>query len=400
MRRRLTYRYLLIVFALVIQNGCSQDKFEHKEERVLTFPGETSQFDDLGAVTSFDVFVGSDNKIHLAVDTDASRYYLYSEDGGGHWSTPLKVASGKSNSKQGNDIQIAASQDKLLMVWKGQSELPGWGAAQLAVSTDRGQNWRRVESPAKGDLMQNQGYFSLAADEKGFHFFWLDDREEEGNTQGLRYAHSSNGVEWGADETIETGLCTCCWVSTTLTDTKLHALYRDEGPRDMKLVTRDLDSNRWQPSVRVGAFNWDFIGCPHQGGALTQSVDGRLHSVVWTGKEKIAGLHYLLSSDQGASWQYQYSLSGGEGQHVDLASQAGNILIAWDSQSAQGNIIQLTLKDKNDSVKKLSMSSEGFAYPRVTESGDNFRLFWTDLDKMGKKRLKTTKVKQINRKVK
>lgn len=394
------FSFLTLIFALVLQAGCGLDNVEQKETPVLAFAGEIEQFGNLSPVTSFDVFVGSDSKTHLAVDTGAARYYLWSVDGGDSWSKPLFVSDEGSGAKQGNDIQIAASQDKLLLVWKGQSELPGWGAAQLAVSLDRGQSWRRIKSPAEGDLLKNQGYFSLAANEKEFHLFWLDDREEEGNTQGLRYAHSPDGVEWSQDETVETGLCTCCWVSTVLTDSKLYALYRGEGPRDMKLVARDIENSRWHTSVRVGAFDWDFVGCPHQGGALTQTSDGRLHSVVWTGKEEVAGLHYLQSGDEGASWQYQYPLSGGEGQHIDLTSRAESVLATWDRLSAEGNTIHLVLKNKNDSLKKLSMLSEGFAYPRVIRSGDNFRLFWTDLDKMGRKQLKTIKVKETIRKVK
>jgi hypothetical protein len=57
------------------------------------------------------------------------------------------------------------------------------------------------------------------------------------------------------------------------------------------------------------------------------------------------------------------------------------------------------LKSRNDPALTLSMKSNGFAHPRVVASGDKFRLFWTDLDKMGKKWLKTVEVKQLNRKV-
>lgn len=387
---------LLISLAL---SGCVLEQFWQEEEQVITFAGEAASFDSLGAIKSFDVFVDKENKMHLAVDSGARRFYLFSEDGGEHWSEPLLVSSDPSNSKQGNDIQVAASKDDVLIVWKGVSELPGWGAAQLAVSDNQGVSWEQLESPAKGDVLQNQGYFSLAANEESFHLLWLDDREEEGNRQGLRYASSLNGLKWDIEQTIETGLCTCCWVSTILSGSKIHALYRGEGPRDMKFVTGEVGKNNWRSSVRVGEFDWDFVGCPHQGGALAESSDGTLHSVVWTGKEEVAGLHYLVSNDGGSHWQNKQAISGGEGQHVDMAANSETVLIVWDSLSEKGNIIQLLAKNKNDHAMALSMNSEGFARPRVVASGDNFRLFWTDLDKMGKKRLKTIKIKQINRKV-
>ncbi len=394
------FRVVCVLLISLVLAGCVLEQFWQEEEKAITFAGEPVSFDSLGALKSFDVFVDKENKIHLAADTGERRFYLFSEDGGVHWAEPLLVSNVSSNSKQGNDVQVAASENKILIVWKGVSELPGWGAAQLAVSDNQGMSWKQLESPAKGDVAENQGYFSLAANREGFHLLWLDDREEEGNTQGLRVASSLNGAEWNTEQTIETGLCTCCWVSTVLSGPKLHVLYRGEGPRDMKFVTGSVGKNSWQPSVRVGAFDWDFVGCPHQGGALAESSDGALHSVVWTGKEEMAGLHYLVSKDGGVHWQNRQAISGGEGQHVDMAANSETILIAWDSLSEDGNIIQLLAKSENDHAMKLSMKSEGFARPRVVASGDNFRLFWTDLDKMGKKRLKTIKIKQINRKVK
>jgi hypothetical protein len=388
-----SFSFLLMLLML---SGCAN----YKVVESLHISEPMSLLESYEAIRSFDVFVSEDQSVHLAVDMGTVRYYLHSEDSGENWSEPSLISIGKSNSKQGNDIQIARSGKQLLVIWKGIGELPGWGPAELAVSSDNGSNWQKIESPAVGDWLKNQGYFSLAADELGFHFFWLDDREEEGNTQGLRYAHSATGLVWGVDTTLETGLCTCCWISTTLVDNQLHALYRGEGPRDMRLITRNIAQDQWQPSVTVGAFDWDFIGCPHQGGALTQSQNGTLHSVVWTGKEAVAGLHYLQSNDEGSHWQYQQRLSAGEGQHAAIASQRDKVLLAWDSQSVAGSEIQLLmLKSRNDPALTLSMKSNGFAHPRVVASGDKFRLFWTDLDKMGKKRLKTAEVKQIDKKV-
>ncbi len=391
---------VLSLLMLLMLGGCKTEQVNYKVEQSLHLSEPVSLLESHDAVRSFDVFVSQDQSVHLAVDMGTARYYLHSEDSGEHWSKPSVISIGKSNSKQGNDIQIGRSGEQLLVIWKGVGELPGWGPAELAVSGDNGGSWQKVESPAVGDLLQNQGYFSLAADEQGFHFFWLDDREEEGNTQGLRYAHSGKGLVWSVDETLETGLCTCCWISTVLTGSELHALYRGEGPRDMRLITRDIEQAQWQSSVTVGEFDWDFVGCPHQGGALTQSQNGTLHSVVWTGKEAVAGLHYLQSSDEGRNWPYQQQLSGGEGQHAAIASQGEKVLVVWDSQSMEGSEIQLLmLKSRNHPVLKLSMKSNGFARPRMIASGDKFRLFWTDLDKMGKKRLKTVEVKQFNQKV-
>lgn len=400
MKKHAIQSYLIIIFFLLVQSGCNQDQFGENDKDTLISIGELSQPGSFDTVTSFDVFLGIDKKIHLAVDTGKTRYYLWSEDKGETWSQPNLVSIELSRSKQANDIQFAATQDKLLIIWKGSGELPGYGAAQLAVSSDRGKSWQQIESPAKGDLTQNQGYFSLISDEKSFHFFWLDDREEVGNSQGLRYAHSADGIEWSHDETVATGLCTCCWISTVLNSKKLHVLYRNEQPRDMKLVTRDLDNNNWLPSSWVGSFDWEFIGCPHQGGALAQTVNGELHSIVWTGKEEVAGLHYLLSSDLGVSWLSHAPLSGGEGSNVSLAGHNESILAAWNDRSGGKSVIQLILKNGNKPLTKSTLPSTGSVFPRVVAVDQNFRIFWTERDETGKKRLKSILVKQIVQKVK
>ena len=119
------------------------------------------------------------------------------------------------------------------MAFRRGGELPDTGPMSVVYSSDGGKTWGRGENPAVGDGMKNQSYLDLAADPAGnFHAVWLDDREENGNTQGLRYACSSDGGRhWSADITLDPAVCTCCWNRiAVLPEGNLAVLYRDENP--------------------------------------------------------------------------------------------------------------------------------------------------------------------------
>ena len=122
--------------------------------------------------------------------TEVGVVHLFSADGGASWRTPSiinRAEDGKPISRRGNEAQVAAAGRRIVALWRQAGELPEAGPMVVAYSTDGGLSWRRGDNPAITDATQNQAYADLAADRAGrFHAVWLDDREENGNTQGLR----------------------------------------------------------------------------------------------------------------------------------------------------------------------------------------------------------------------
>jgi hypothetical protein len=318
-------------------------------------------------------------------------YYLKSIDFGRTWSAPVQVNKpGMSvTAHRGNDAQLAVSDTTITAVWQQRSELPGSGAMTLAYSNDGGLHWRAATPPKLDDPTHTQSYFDLAADRSGrFHLVWLDDREENGNSQGLRYAQSRNGgFRWKAMGTVDDAVCTCCWTRlNVLGNGQVSILYRDDTPHDMNLAILSPNGGGSNVKHPVGRFDWQFQGCPHCGGGLaeTRESDGsHLHGVVWTGMENAEGIYYLNSPDEGRSWSAPVRLTDGKSREPDIAALAdGTLGIAYVTPgSGGGEIAFVRSGDGGKHWSKpmmLSTADHSADHPRILSTPRGFRLFWTE----------------------
>lgn len=318
--------------------------------------------------------------------------YVFSTDGGRTWSRPAFVDADNAPpaiSRRGNDARLAVRGPQLVAVWQSKAEIPGAGEMAMAISSDRGKTWRPGANPAIGDATRNQSHMAVAADQAGsFHLIWLDDREENGNTQGLRYAKSTDGgLRWQPETTLDDKTCTCCWTRlAVLPDRSLALLYRDSDPHDMRFARLRPGQSQWRNLGAVGNFEWSFTGCPHCGGGLAASgTPGRmvLHSVVWTGKDDLAGLYYLRSTDSGARWSPPMKIASEQAHQSDIAAQpSGAVALTYVSGKAPAAPVYVRVS--RDAGRRWSapvmVSAPGIAadHPRAVATPFGFRVFWTE----------------------
>ncbi len=343
-------------------------------------------------ITGFDIYAEGP-KLHAIFTAAAADPkhpfigYLHSEDGGLHWSEPIDVGSRFNlavESRQGNDIQLAVAGSTVLAVWQTTGELPGMGPLVAIYSLDGGISWQQGSNPGSSDT--DQSHPDLIADVQGrFHLVWLDDRDENGY-QGLRYARSSDaGGHWELAQTIDASSCSCCWNRLAVSATgQINVLYRDMQPRDMALAQSNDAGASWQRISNVGEFNWQFDGCPHNGGGLSQGPDGMLHSVVWTGADNQVGLYYLQSADNGKSWSRPMPLAAGTPAfHSDIAANGRNRLaVVWDALEPTGSTVLLA-DSKNQGgdwspARQLSTPGTVASHPRIVATASGWLALWTE----------------------
>lgn len=349
-------------------------------------------------VQSLDLYPQGDilHALIAARVADSGRHrlmYLQSRDGGATWGQPVLLPETNSHgpiARRGNDAQLAVAGRNLVAAWQGSGEIPGAGPMVTAYSSDGGAHWTVSESPAAdGDPTQNQSYLDLLADGTGkFHLVWLDDREEKGNTQGLRYAASSDGGRsWRAQATIDDSVCTCCWNRLFLLPSgDLSVLYRDVEPHDMTLALQPRNSGHWQRLASVGQFNWQFTGCPHCGGGLAAQPGGSrnlLHGVVWTGQETTPGLFYLRSRDRGKTWKPMLRIGNGHDRQGDVAARGvSRVAIVYSEESAEGSAIRVIQSNNAGAVwsepRTLTAAGAIADHPRILSTSKGFRVFWTE----------------------
>jgi hypothetical protein len=343
-------------------------------------------------VTGFDIYVDGEtlHAVFSAAGGDAKLPligYLHSEDGGRHWSKPQEIGKPFAlpvESKIGNDIQIAASGDRILVMWQTTGELPGMGPLVSIYSNDAGKTWQKGANPTGSET--DQSHHDLAADPQGrFHLVWLDDRDENGY-QGLRYARSADvGQHWEFAQTIDDSSCSCCWNRLSISaDGQINALYRDMEPRDMALAQSGDAGQTWQRLSTVGAFDWKFDGCPHNGGGLSQAENGPVHSVVWTGAENRAGLYHMQSTDGGKNWSSPQAVAADSGAfHGDIAAlDEKRVALIWDAMGPEGSTVLAADSADNGAVwsapRQLSSPGVSASHPRIVATGSGWLAMWTE----------------------
>lgn len=352
---------------------------------------------DVGDIRSIDL--AADGKVLHAVfaarvgnDPKPAAFHALSRNAGKNWTRPVPISKPGDSpvlSKRGNDVQLAVRGRDLVATWQQQGELPGTGPLAIAWSQDGGQRWSRGENPVHGDSTNNQSYPDLTVDPYGrFHLVWLDDREENGNTQGLRHALSADrGRRWQSETTIDLDVCTCCWNrAVSLPDRSIAVLYRGNHPRDMRVATREPKRGTWMVRGTVGSFDWQFEGCPHCGGGLVAlgTPNGpALHSVVWTGKPGSAGLYYLGSANAGAAWSSPLAVADAPSREADIAATSRAVMVVYTSPGANG-ATPIVARRSNDHGghwgEPVTVSGPEAAadHPRVIAVAGGFLAYWTE----------------------
>jgi hypothetical protein len=344
-------------------------------------------------VLSVDVYAAGDTVDVLTAENAGAKgapmlWYRRSLDGGKTWSVPVHVGEGMPVPHQphrSNDPQVASNGRQVIAVWASAGRgFRSSGPMVTALSNDGGRTWRRGPNPADDERHDGHGFADLASRAGRFHLTWLDSRS---GAQGVRYAYSGDGgATWSRNMSVRSGSCECCW-NTLLpaSDRALYLLHRGKAPRDMGLAASRDDGVTWKVLGSVGAYNWQIEACPHTGGALArtgQRAAERLHALVWTGKTEERGVHYVSSSDGGATWTERARFGGEYAQRADLAARRDELVAVWDESTGQhsGAFVARSRNGGADwsSPIRLSVETAAAMYPRAVATNANFLVLWTE----------------------
>lgn len=392
-----------IVFALAV---FTLTELQAHEQHTKSAEGAATQ--DSGSIVSVDIkFIN--NTVHLLLgeirQDQQHLWYKTSADQGETWSQPVNAFKGldlKARMHRGTDARFALQGDNIVAVWTSLKEgAPHNSGPMTSVrSSDRGQSWQVSSMPADWD--GSHGFFAMDGNDERISLAWLDSREQIGKgTQGLRFTTSvDGGVSWMKNQTLDPQTCACCWNTARFNDTgELYILYRDKKPSDMALGRVDKQQ-QWQRLNTVGAFNWDFDGCPHIGGGLAiDEKQDQLHATVGTGLEEKAGIYYLNSVNQGENWTDPVQLGDDSAVHSDIAvADNGQLLATWDHLTEFGfQIVYASSVDQGltwTTSTAISDADKPSSHPRVIAMKDSFLIVWTESDAKGIYSLRTKIITQ------
>jgi hypothetical protein len=167
----------------------------------------------------------------------------------------------------------------------------------------------------------------------------------------------------------------------------------------MALGVVDAKTREWTRLSTVGAFNWDFPGCPHIGGglAIKASRGGpEIHAVVGTRKKDDAGVYHLKSADGGKTWTKPQRLGDESATHADVAlSRGGKVAAVWDMTDPEANdgSLAIYVAESSDGgvnwspSRRLSTPHLSASHPRVVSTKSGFVAFWTERGEGGDQKL-------------
>lgn len=337
-------------------------------------------------------------------------------NGGRIWTKEQQIPIPKESGAQvsrGSDARIAKIGNTLLVMWMSHVDGAPHGAGPMIMmrSSDDGKTW--APSKVAADWPQGpHGFMSLTAERRFLHAVWLDSRDGKSagpGSQGLRYAFSADeGLSWSKNLTLDQSACACCWTSMRSDeDGNVYILYRDKQPSDMAIGIIDAKQHNWTRLSTVGAFGWDFPGCPHIGGSLAFSGHGKsaeIHAVVGTRKKDSMGIYHLGSMDAGRNWSAPVRLGDESATHADIAANKNSGLAAvWDMTDPEAGDGSLAIYAATSQTgakwsdkMRLSANGNSSSHPRIIATTNGFLAIWTEHTLDGDLRLNMKTLKPNN----
>jgi thiol-disulfide isomerase/thioredoxin len=159
-------------------------------------------------------------------------------------------------------------------------------------------------------------------------------------------------------------------------------------------IAKVSPNQTFQRLSTVGAFNWDFDGCPHIGGGIAFDQQQTIHTLVGTAHDEYAGVHYQYSKDGGLTWSASQQMGDDTAVHSDIAvTKANHVVATWDYMTEHGLQVVYATKQLDDKqwsdAQIISTQEKSATHPRVLAFEDSALIVWTEKDLAGKHVLKT-----------
>ena len=284
-----------------------------------------------------------------------------------------------------NDPQVASNGRQVVAVWASAGRgFRGSGPMVTALSSDGGKTWKRGPNPADDDRHDGHGFADIAARDGRFHLTWLDSRS---GAQGVRYARSADGgATWSANMSVNRRAANAAGIRCSPRPTaacicSFAARARATWASRRRATTADVENARAGRRVQLADRR---VSAHRRRARADRQGASRTPACAWYGPAKPGerGVHYLSSSDGGATGAHARGSAASYAQRADLAARG---------RRARGGVgrngrpdrrgVHLALEQRRRRWTKpmrLSSESASATYPRIVATGSDFIVLWTE----------------------
>lgn len=327
---------------------------------------------------------------------------------GGAWSTLPTIAQGGNWFVNWADFPsiLALPDGSLAAHWLAKSA-PGTYAynVNVSLSRDGGKTWSKPILPHRDGTPNEHGFVSMVPEPSGgLAAVWLDGRKMKGGGEHSERGPSSNEMtlmyttiapdgKLGDEVLLDGRVCECCQTSAANTPNGMTIVYRDRSEKEIRDIAivrvRNGKASEPQPLSKDG---WEINGCPVNGPAISSA--GNNVAVAWfTGAEDQARVNAVLSSNGGMTFGAPIRIDDGNplGRVGMIALPSGEALVSWLEKTGKGAQVRLRrVLPNNSRGESITVSETGAArssgFPRITKSGSEIIIAWTDTASGGKVR--------------
>ncbi|MGZ8399595.1 MAG: hypothetical protein ACXWWN_11215 [Gemmatimonadales bacterium] len=351
---------------------------------------------------------GSGDLMLSWIEGDGKVWELYtakSTDGGGKWSSPVRVAGGAEAPDEvhphgeSSPRLVVAPEGRVALVWPNNIAVPGrkWPAAMLrfARSVDGGLHWSNpitLNDDTTGAMVSHQFHGAAWSGDSGLTVAWLDERGVAAQLASGSDGHAEHAAEpdasiylatspdfgrsWGPNRRAWDAACPCCRVSLARgRDGQALAAWRQHFPGNVRDVVIAVAGDRSSEPKRVHRDDWAYAGCPHTGPAIATGSDGGVHVAWYTGKEGGVGVYYARQTAEGSGPAVDLVTGRGLGvaHPAVVALPDGGALAAYDVAADGKRQISLARLLPSGSVGRRLVveGSEEGKYPQLAVLNDS-----------------------------
>lgn len=216
--------------------------------------------------------------LQLVYGMGDSILYTSSSDNGNSFSSPALVAvlpdlfsfamRGPQVAASGNDIIVTACSSK----------------GNIYSYYKENGNWKKGARVNDVDTVAKEGLMALSADGENAFAVWLDIRENKRNK--LYGAQSKDGGKTWSENLLvyaspDTSICECCKPSVVMKGKNIYVMFRNRlnGNRDLYLIQSSNGGASFGKAQKLGLGSWKLNACPMDGGGLTISKNGKVHTI-------------------------------------------------------------------------------------------------------------------------